>query len=80
MVTWFSGWKKAHKSAAYIPIISGGKSRYKTNLAPCFTLGVARVTQYGLILQISQKSVAGGTIDGMHLQFSKNSFKFPVVS
>ena len=31
-------------------------------------------------LQICQKSVAGGTIDGMHLHFSKNLFTFPVVS
>ena len=48
--------------------------------APWFTVGVAGVTQYGLLLQFSQKSVVGATIDGMYLHFSKNSFTFPVVS
>ena len=43
-------------------------------------MGVTRVTQYGLLLQITQKSVAGDTVDGMHLHFSKNSFTFAVVS
>ena len=71
--------KKAQKPAVYIPIISARKSRYKTNLSTMIYNGVARVTQCGLLLQISQKSVAGGTIDGMHLHFSKNSFTFPVV-
>ena len=52
----------------------------KLILAPRFTVGVARVTQYGSHLQISHKSVAGDTIDGMHLHVSKNSFTFPVVS
>ena len=42
--------------------------------------GVARVTQYDLLLQVSQKPVEGDTIDGMHLLFSENSFTFPVVS
>ena len=52
----------------------------KLILATSFTLGVARVTQYGLLLQISLKTVARDTIDVMHLYFSKNSFTFPVVS
>ena len=74
------GMKRAQKPAVYILIISTRKSRYKANLSTIIYSGVARVTQYGLLLQISQKSVAGGTIDGMHLHFSKNSFTFPVMS
>ena len=52
----------------------------KLILAPWFTVGVARVTQYGLLLQIYQTSVAEGSKDGMHLHFSKNSFTLPLVS
>ena len=52
----------------------------KLILAPWFLVGVARVTQYVLLRPISQTSVAGGTIDGMHLHFSKSSFTFPLVS
>ena len=38
------------------------------------------VAQYGLLLQIFQKSVAVETIDGMHLHISEKSFTVPAVS
>ena len=73
--------KKAQKSAVYLYQVSLRESQdTKLILAPWFTVGVARVTQNGLLLKISQKSVAEDTIDGIYLQFSKNSFTFPVVS
>ena len=50
----------------------------KLILAPLFTMGKARVTQYGFLLQVSSKSAAKDTINSMHLHFSKNKFTFPV--
>ena len=77
-----SGMKKRSKiSCIYTNYQCVQESQYtKLILAPWFTVVVEKVTQYGLLAQISQKSVAGCTIDGMQLHFLMNSFTFPVVS
>ena len=66
----FEDEKGSKTSCIFIPSIFARKSRYKTNPITMIYSGVARVTQYGLLLKISQKSVAGDTIDGMHLHIS----------
>ena len=69
------------KSQLYIYPLSVREGHHtKLILAPWFTVGIATVTLYDLPLQISQKLVAGDTIDGMHFHFSKNSFILPGVS
>ena len=75
------GIKKAQKSAVDIYPLSVQKCQdTKLILAPWFTVGKARVTQYVFLVQVSSKSVAKDIINSIHLQFSKNKFIFPVRS
>ena len=80
MVIWFRGWKTLKNQLYIYPLSVRESQDTKLILAPWFTVVVEKVTQYGLLAQISQKSVAGCTIDGMQLHFLMNSFTFPVVS